>query len=57
MLDDSPKEEQVAEKARGNGYLLIPRGGEYVLVDLAVGLSWSIYDALAEVEELLAEFD
>ena len=45
-------EVQVAEKARSNGYLLIPHGGEYVLVDLA-DLSWQVCDALAGVEELL----
>jgi hypothetical protein len=48
-------EAQVAEKARSNGYLLIPHGGKYVLVDLADGSSWQLYDALAEIEELLLD--
>jgi hypothetical protein len=56
MASDS-HEEKVAERARENGYILIPHGGEYVLVDLADDFSWSIYDTLAAVEEILADLD
>jgi hypothetical protein len=55
-MPDYSREEQVTEKARGNGYLLIPHAGEYVLVDFA-DRTWSTYDTLTDVEELLADLE
>lgn len=58
-MPDKSHEEQVAERAWGNGYLVILHADEYVLADFSdlTHPCWSICDTLAEVEERLADLD
>lgn len=50
------REEQLTDRARDCGFYLIPRGGEWLLVDFGdcTG-TWTAYPALDDVEQYLAD--